>query len=56
MPAPVMTTIRFGRPSLRYSATPSRDLSVRVWGGVEGSMGSWEFSWPILLRLEGLGW
>ena len=55
MPAPVMTTIRLGRPSLMYSATPDRERDKRVRGGVLGSI--WEFSWPIfrgLLRWEWL--
>lgn len=49
MPAPVMTTMRFGWPSLMYSANPDRERDERVRGGVLGSI--CEFSWPIFRGL-----
>lgn len=52
IPAPVMTTILLGRSELMNFATPERVRSVRVCGGVLGSMGSWDSAWPILSLLD----
>ncbi len=44
IPAPVITTILFGIPSLINFATAPTVLSDNVCGGVSGSISSWEFS------------
>lgn len=51
MPAPVITTIRFARPSWIYSAMPLTSRDERVLGGSFGSI--CDCSLPIfLLRLS----